>query len=351
MSQSHAILETATFSRSSNDQRGPCGEWKQRRGSGDSRALGALELMSESPAASTPYEVLGVSPDATQTELRRAYRRLLRQTHPDTGGDPARFHAVQVAWSRIGDAGARKQWDSGRTPAGRAQFGADSPESANPPARAAAQRSGVRARSYGHPGGVARERFLVLIREWAGRGNEPEDPFDPALVRSAPREIRHLLARAHAEEATARAVLELGIGYTIWNSVATDRGTLDHVVLGPAGLFALRSEDWGSEVRLVRGELVGDGIPIGERPLRELSRAARALGRSARVRFTGTIIVLPDEALDEPVVKVGAKNASALVRRSMLATVLRDGLSGGQRLSIEDVFDVRSRLQQSIEFA
>jgi len=59
--------------------------------------------MSDSPISATPYEVLGVSSTATQDDLRRAYRRLVRETHPDTGGDAERFTSVQVAWERVGD--------------------------------------------------------------------------------------------------------------------------------------------------------------------------------------------------------------------------------------------------------
>lgn len=311
--------------------------------------------MAESPAASTPYEVLGVSPDASQAELRRAYRQLLRQTHPDTGGDPVHFHAVQQAWARIGDSQNRRLWDSGGSRSGSARFdsahaGSVSNATAMGYGGDSASRSGVRARSYGHPGGVARERFLVLMREWAGRGTEPVDPYDPALVRSAPKEIRHLLAQALAEEATARAVSGLGIGYTIWNGVETGHGKLDHIVLGPAGLFALMSEDWGCQVRLVRGEVVGDNITQGSQPVRTLVRLARRMGRAARVRFTATIFVVPDDSLDEAIVHIGKKKDSAIVRISVLPMVLRDGLGDGQRLSIEDVFDVRTRLQQSINF-
>lgn len=303
--------------------------------------------MSDSPAAPTPYEVLGVDPAASDAELRRAYRRLLRKTHPDTGGDPARFHSVQQAWARIGDKESRQRWDAGHRTK-------DHPPPKRTARSAAAQDSSsgssVRARTYGHPGGFARERFLVLMREWAGRGNEPDDPYDPALVRTAPRELRHLLAKALAEEATVRAVSSLGIGYTIWSGVATSHGTLDHAILGPAGLFAVMSEDWGSPVRVVRGELVGDGILAGETPVRTLGRRARALGRVSRVRCTATIVVVPDDDLDEPIVYVGKKNDSAVVRLCILPKVLRDGLGAGQRLSIEDVFDVRTRLQQSVKF-
>lgn len=308
--------------------------------------------MAESPASRNPYEILGVSPDVNQTELRRAYRRLLRQTHPDTGGDPERFDAVQSAWLRIGDVQARERWDSGGTASNYARFDGDNAaDQHGTNARSRTAGSGVRARSYGHPGGVARERFLVLMREWAGRGAALKDPYEPALVRSAPREIRHLLASALTEEATARAVMGLGLGYTVWNDIATEKGKLDHVVLGPGGLFAMMSEDWGCTLRLVRGELVGDGIGADELPVRALSRLSRAFARSCRVRLTATLVVVPDESLAEGVLRIGKRNDSAVVGLSMLPAILRDGIGSGQRLSIEDVFDVRSRIQQSVNFA
>lgn len=42
-------------------------------------------------------EVLGVTPDADAEHVRRAYRRLARQCHPDLGGDASEFHRLQVA--------------------------------------------------------------------------------------------------------------------------------------------------------------------------------------------------------------------------------------------------------------
>ena len=49
------------------------------------------EPMPDSPLSDSPYEVLGVPADADAAALRAAYRRALRLTHPDTGGDPARL--------------------------------------------------------------------------------------------------------------------------------------------------------------------------------------------------------------------------------------------------------------------
>ncbi len=42
-------------------------------------------------------EVLGVPPDADAEQVRRAYRRLARECHPDLGGDAAEFHRLQEA--------------------------------------------------------------------------------------------------------------------------------------------------------------------------------------------------------------------------------------------------------------
>ena len=51
--------------------------------------------------AEDPYRVLGVSKDATDAEIKRAYRKLARQYHPDRNpGDAAaeeRFKAIQGA--------------------------------------------------------------------------------------------------------------------------------------------------------------------------------------------------------------------------------------------------------------
>ena len=48
-----------------------------------------------------PRAVLGLPLDATRSEAQRAFRRLAKQTHPDSGGDPADFRAVAGAWADL----------------------------------------------------------------------------------------------------------------------------------------------------------------------------------------------------------------------------------------------------------
>src|SRR5699024_9834580 len=54
--------------------------------------------------------VLGVPAGAAWAVVRRAYRRRVRQTHPDLGGSAADFHRVQQAWEAL--SGPRRDADS-----------------------------------------------------------------------------------------------------------------------------------------------------------------------------------------------------------------------------------------------
>jgi len=324
-------------------------------------APGKVRQVTPSPASATPYEVLGVPAGVSDDELRRAYRRLARETHPDLGGSAAAFRSLQLAWEQVGTPEARAAYDRRRGPAtsgsrtpGPAAAPGAAPFSWAPPARDAPRTgSQPRARVHGHPGGANRERYLDLMREWVGRGVPLDDPYDEQLVRTAPPEIRHVLADALAEEATVAVVTGLGIGYTIWSDVdAGDEGKLDHVVLGPSGLFAVQSSDWGSELVVSRGELVGTGVPEHEQPVRDLTRQARAVRRATRVSFTHQLIVVPDDDFPPALEQVGRgrRGSTWVLRRSLLAHVLTYGPELGDRTSISDVFEVRERLQQAIRF-
>jgi molecular chaperone DnaJ len=60
------------------------------------------------------YELLEVSRDASADDIKRAYRRLARQLHPDTNPDPAaeeRFKQITVAYEVLSDPDKRSRYD------------------------------------------------------------------------------------------------------------------------------------------------------------------------------------------------------------------------------------------------
>jgi DnaJ-class molecular chaperone len=68
------------------------------------------------------YNILGVNKNATQDEIKKAYRKLASQHHPDKGGDKSKFQEIQGAYDTLGDPEKRNQYDN-PAPQGFNQFG------------------------------------------------------------------------------------------------------------------------------------------------------------------------------------------------------------------------------------
>lgn len=97
------------------------------------------------------YDLLHARPEATQAEIRHAYRQAVKRTHPDVGGTSAAFADVQAAWRTLGDPSRRAAYDrwqqqphpSTSTPPGPARptpaaAPHDDPQAAEPAPNAAA---------------------------------------------------------------------------------------------------------------------------------------------------------------------------------------------------------------------
>ncbi len=84
------------------------------------------------------YSILGLNKSASADEIKRAYRKLAHQYHPDKGGgNPEKFKEVNEAYQVLGDAEKRKQYDQfgttfGGAGAGGGGFGGFSGQGFNP---------------------------------------------------------------------------------------------------------------------------------------------------------------------------------------------------------------------------
>jgi curved DNA-binding protein len=71
----------------------------------------------------THYNTLGVGENASPDEIKKAYRKMASQHHPDKGGDTAKFQEIEQAYRVLSDPAQREQYDfERRNPGGNFRF-------------------------------------------------------------------------------------------------------------------------------------------------------------------------------------------------------------------------------------
>jgi len=127
-----------------------------------------------------PYTVLEVSSHASAAEIKAAYRRLVKQHHPDAGGDDQQMLALNAAWEVLGDQERRRNFDRTRT------------------SRPAASRApDLRRARSAHDRAVAADDALV---EWLRRVYAPIDRMLGEVINPFPGQFKALSADPYDDE-------------------------------------------------------------------------------------------------------------------------------------------------------
>jgi DnaJ-class molecular chaperone len=79
------------------------------------KQLNKLSNYNIKPMSSDFYKILGVNKNATQEEIKKAYKKLVLQWHPDKNPDPTakeKFQAIQIAYENLTDERKRTRYDA-----------------------------------------------------------------------------------------------------------------------------------------------------------------------------------------------------------------------------------------------
>ncbi len=153
------------------------------------------------------YDTLGVAKDASEKDIRSAYRRLARKYHPDVNpGDAAaeaHFKEINEAYQVLADSDSRKKYD---------QFGANW--------RSADQ--------FQHAGnsGASPFTWFTRARRRGGRGGEETFEADPSLFGDFGNLFGDLLGRSRGPEQPTRQQVEVPVTVTLEEAYAGAKRTV-----------------------------------------------------------------------------------------------------------------------------
>jgi hypothetical protein len=109
--------------------------------------------------------------------------------------------------------------------------------------------------------------------------------------------VSSFIKGARGEEAAARVLALLPESYDVFHGLAAGTGgtaaDLDHVVVGPQGVFAVETKNWSGRIEIVDGQVMYNGRRPDRPPVEQVGRAADALRATLRAAVGEAVPVQP----------------------------------------------------------
>ena len=149
---------------------------------------------------------------------------------------------------------------------------------------------------------------------------------------------------------TLRRLLRTRPYFYLVNGMTKPRGDIDHVVVGPTGVFAVETKGYRGTVRVADGVLTVNGFRPDRDPLRQARRAAAIVRRrlwfgKLKVSRVQAVLCLPYADLERPQCAGGV----LVTRREHLGYLIRHWQ--GQQLNAEQAARVFEVLQVHVQRA
>lgn len=140
------------------------------------------------------------------------------------------------------------------------------------------------------------------------------------LWRKGLRRVESYFKGARGEERVAGILDALPDAWHVFHDLAAGRYHVDHVLVGPTGVYAVETKNWRGRVTVERGEMIVDGVLADRAPLAQAARQADAVRAALKAAgWAGEVapaLCLASDTLADGLLSVGrttALNASCLV--------------------------------------
>ena len=139
------------------------------------------------------------------------------------------------------------------------------------------------------------------------------------MWRRGVRRVASFFVGARGEERVANVLAALSSRYHVFHDFMTARGPVDHVVVGPTGVFAVETKNWRGRIELQEGHVLVDGRLADRSPLQQAICEADAVEAAlSAAGWTGNVTPVLCFASDTFVKDSAAAGSARLINAKSL---------------------------------